>query len=125
MSLHKGSMNLKITGLKVDVGGEGSRGGKIVGHTSGGKPIYAGKRRVHIRKSKGTFHTQLQEHTGEHWTPISSAESSTEDHARKMVENAKQYNPSAPVVGHPKFQDVTLPDWHGKIPPEKNKVRDA
>ena len=33
-------MNLQITGLKVDAGGEGSRGGKIIGHTSGGKPIY-------------------------------------------------------------------------------------
>ncbi len=50
---------MKITGLKVDAGGamrprgrspqsmgatiragEGSRGGKIIGHTSGGKPIY-------------------------------------------------------------------------------------
>ena len=29
-----------ITGLKVDGVGEGSRGGKIIGHTTGGKPIY-------------------------------------------------------------------------------------
>ena len=34
-------MNLQISGLKVDAGGEGSRGGKIIGHTSSGKPIYA------------------------------------------------------------------------------------
>ncbi len=33
-------MNLSITGLKIDTGGEGSRGGKVIGHTSGGKPIY-------------------------------------------------------------------------------------
>ena len=33
-------MNLQITGLKVDMG-EGSRGGKVVGHTSSGKPVYA------------------------------------------------------------------------------------
>ena len=33
-------MNLKITGLNVD-GGEGSRGGKVIGHTSSGKPIYS------------------------------------------------------------------------------------
>ena len=33
-------MNLKITGLKVDMQGEGSRGGHIIGHTGGGKPIY-------------------------------------------------------------------------------------
>ncbi len=32
-------MDLKIEGLKVD-GGEGSKGGKIIGHTSSGKPIY-------------------------------------------------------------------------------------
>lgn len=36
-------MNLKITGLKIDQGGEGSRGGKIIGHTTSGKPIYAGE----------------------------------------------------------------------------------
>ena len=34
-------MNLKITGLKVDAGtGPGSRGGIVIGKTSGGKPIY-------------------------------------------------------------------------------------
>ena len=33
-------MKLEITGLKVDAGGEGSRGGRIIGRTSGGKPIY-------------------------------------------------------------------------------------
>ena len=32
-------MVLQITGLKVDVG-EGSRGGKIIGHTKSGKPVY-------------------------------------------------------------------------------------
>ena len=32
-------MNLQINGLKVD-GGEGSKGGKIIGHTGSGKPIY-------------------------------------------------------------------------------------
>lgn len=32
-------MNLQIAGLKVDVG-EGSRGGKVIGHTTSGKPIY-------------------------------------------------------------------------------------
>lgn len=36
-------MNLQITGLKVDAGsGEGTRGGKIIGHTGSGKPIYGG-----------------------------------------------------------------------------------
>ena len=34
------SMDLKIKGLKVDQGGEGSRGGKIIGRTKSGKPIY-------------------------------------------------------------------------------------
>ena len=34
-------MDLKMTNLRVDAGGEGSRGGKIVGHTTSGKPIYA------------------------------------------------------------------------------------
>lgn len=32
-------MELQIRGLKVDMG-EGSRGGKVIGHTSSGKPIY-------------------------------------------------------------------------------------
>ncbi len=33
-------MELKLKNLKVDAGGEGSKGGKVVGHTSSGKPIY-------------------------------------------------------------------------------------
>lgn len=33
-------MKLKIEGLKVDAGGEGSRGGLILGHTNSGKPVY-------------------------------------------------------------------------------------
>lgn len=44
-------MNLAITGLKVDAKGEGSRGGKIIGHTSSGKPIYAS----HGHPSHGKF----------------------------------------------------------------------
>ncbi len=32
-------MTLQITGLKVD-GGEGARGGIVIGHTGTGKPIY-------------------------------------------------------------------------------------
>lgn len=43
-------MNLQITGLKVDAG-EGSRGGKIVGHTKSGKPIYMS----HGHPSHGEF----------------------------------------------------------------------
>ena len=34
-------MNLQISGLKVDAKGEGTRGGKIIGHTGNGIPIYA------------------------------------------------------------------------------------
>ena len=34
-------MKLQITGLKVDVGGEGSRGGHVIGHDGKGNPIYA------------------------------------------------------------------------------------
>lgn len=38
-------MNLNITGLKVDAKGEGSKGGKIIGHTKSGKPIYASNKK--------------------------------------------------------------------------------
>ncbi len=34
-------MELKIFGLKVDAGGEGSRGGRVIGHDGKGNPIYA------------------------------------------------------------------------------------
>ena len=37
--------------IKVDATGEGSRGGKVIGRTSSGKPIYAGKREA----NKGTL----------------------------------------------------------------------
>ena len=33
-------MNLQISGLKVDIG-EGTRGGRVIGRTSSGKPIYS------------------------------------------------------------------------------------
>ena len=46
--------NLKITGLKIDATGEGSRGGKIVGHTTSGKPIYA--------SAKNKAHAGFEEH---------------------------------------------------------------
>lgn len=45
-------MNLKITGLKVDATGEGSRGGHIIGHTSSGKPIYGAGHSNYTEKSK-------------------------------------------------------------------------
>ena len=51
-------MNLTITGLKVDAGGgEGSRGGKVIGHTSSGKPIYLNPKHA----AHGDF--TKQEHT--------------------------------------------------------------
>ncbi len=34
-------MNLTIKKLRVDAGGEGSRGGHIIGHTGSGKPVYS------------------------------------------------------------------------------------
>ena len=34
-------MDLQLSGLRVDVKkGEGSKGGKVIGHTSSGKPVY-------------------------------------------------------------------------------------
>lgn len=53
-------MNLQITGLKVDADGEGSRGGKIVGHTSSGKPIYMDYR--HKSHHKGGNRLTPNEH---------------------------------------------------------------
>ncbi len=50
-------MDLKMTNLRVDASGEGSRGGKIVGHTSGGKPIYG----VHNHPEHDSF--TREEHT--------------------------------------------------------------
>ena len=51
-------MNLQISGLKVDAGGgPGSRGGKIIGHTKSGKPIYMS----HKHPSHGDF--TKQEHS--------------------------------------------------------------
>lgn len=43
-------MELQIRGLKVDAG-EGSRGGKIIGHTKSGKPVYSS----HGHPSHGSF----------------------------------------------------------------------
>lgn len=40
MELAIGHLNVNDTGAHRDATGEGSRGGRIVGHTSSGKPIY-------------------------------------------------------------------------------------
>lgn len=47
-------MELQLRGLKVDAKGEGTRGGKIIGHTSSGKPIYGS----HSHPSHGLFTTK-------------------------------------------------------------------
>lgn len=44
-------MKLKINNLKVDGAGEGSRGGKVIGHTKSGKPVYM----KHGHPSHGDF----------------------------------------------------------------------
>ena len=41
-------MKLKFGYLKVDVGGEGSRGGIIIGRTSSGKPIYQSSKKGNV-----------------------------------------------------------------------------
>ena len=58
-------MNLQITGLKVDTGaGPGSRGGKIIGHTSGGKPIYSSHGHAgHADFTKGEHGEAAEIHT--------------------------------------------------------------
>lgn len=65
-------MELAIEGLKVDAGGEGSRGGKIIGHTSSGKPIYASARHPGNKnlthgehdQAKKILSTSIVKHTG-------------------------------------------------------------
>lgn len=48
---------------RFDAGGEGSRGGKIVGHTSSGKPIYLDKHHPSHREfSAGEHHEAVDVH---------------------------------------------------------------
>lgn len=61
-------MNLKITGLKVDATGEGSRGGKIIGHTSSGRPIYGSHghpRHAEFSKKEHNTAANLHDRLGE------------------------------------------------------------
>lgn len=51
----------KIILMQHDAGGEGSRGGKIIGHTSSGKPIYASKKLMSIKKELERASQQHQE----------------------------------------------------------------
>jgi len=55
---------MKIQGgqIRRDVGtGEGSRGGRVIGHTSSGKPIYSPSRKTIHPKNRGNALT-AQEH---------------------------------------------------------------
>lgn len=49
-------MELKMAGLKVDGGGEGSKGGRVIGHTSSGKPVYAGHSNPAHKEFTGAEH---------------------------------------------------------------------
>ena len=54
-------MNLQITGLKVDAGaGPGSRGGKIIGHTKSGKPVYMNHNHPSHKEFTATEHIQAK-----------------------------------------------------------------
>ncbi len=84
-------MILQITGLKVDAGsGPGSRGGRIIGHTSGGKPVY------------DTFHNHHGSHSD--FTAREHTEA-TVIHAKVMEKISREKRTAANRVRHEKHQE--------------------
>ncbi len=86
-------MKLAFQRLRVDAGGEGSKGGHVVGHTTSGKPIYMGKKpgkpfskNMHISTEPDSFADQ---HT--HWNARDheQAADALSSHAKAFPRTAK------------------------------------
>lgn len=75
----------RIVLLKNDTGGEGSRGGHVIGHTSTGKPVYAN----HKHKSHGGF--TPEEHK--------QAANLHEKKAKELRATADQYHKEGTAAG--------------------------
>jgi len=53
-------------GDPIEKGGEGSKGGQVIGHTSSGKPVYANKGADHYKDFSKTDHAEAAKaHTAE------------------------------------------------------------
>ena len=93
-----------ITGLKVDAGGgPGSRGGKVIGTTSGGKPIYASVHPTHSSFSS-------KEHT--------EAANALKEYHDKTFSIAEKKTGTAKKVRE-------LKNWHGAQAKEKKESATA
>jgi hypothetical protein len=110
-------MNLKLSNLKVDMGsGAGSRGGKVIGTTSSGKPVYANAKHpshksfspnehqeaveLHLKAYKGAasnsqeaahHRNAISEHAVMRDTPISKKKSDSSIY--------RASNPKPPAIG--------------------------
>lgn len=82
----------------LEKGGEGSKGGKVIGHTKSGKPIYEkGARVKYFHDGLGKHYTgtvvSSDENTGEH---IIKRDGTTDHHSEIKAEDMKLHNGKSP-----------------------------
>lgn len=91
---------LQISGLrvstKVDAKGEGSKGGHVIGHTVGGKPIYENHKHPSHEKFKYFEHHQAQElHEKLEMKALQAIQTLGRDQDGSFTETAKKNKQSA------------------------------
>lgn len=118
-------------------GGEGSRGGKVIGHTKSGKPVYAKKRastyksftkedhrnaaELHLKaNTKGGFQSEYSSHhhseqADDHIEMYDTLDEIKKSHEPIAIENAGKgdIEYDSPVQGH--YANVIIKDKDGKI----------
>ena len=120
-------MNLQITGLKVDGGGEGSRGGHVIGHTSSGKPIYSSNKGP---APSPEHHAKLKEVAMEDIGKFgdTSGLKSLADHfsrAHIPLDVGKLKKRAVEMIDYSATKKAEKPEWHhGGIDHMAKQVRD-
>lgn len=70
----------------LEKGGEGSKGGKVIGHTKSGKPIYEPKGNMYARKGViGASHKNYEDYTSQDHKEVADF------HREKHKENSREY----------------------------------
>ena len=92
----------EIIKAQIDIlekGGEGSKGGKIIGHTQSGKPIYFDKKPADYKDFNKKDHynaSQIHEMESENYTPSEGTEGWKSDHHMDMASDHENYAEAMP-----------------------------
>ena len=141
LDLIKGTNDHRILKNKLDIlekgGGEGSRGGKVIGHTSSGKPIYEHKEGPLSAGSRAKRHggTQMgihkyKEHAASHEGFTAQDHEDAYDHhaaeAGKARAKADQHHRNGNHAASTKWDTIASSHWRAaKAHNEERKAKDT